>query len=253
VLVSSIIADPAAVVYCVLYDGHLAWLGLSNGDLVAFDISASVPVEVGRVQLGAAPFNAAVIGTGRVAVALATSTGGGLAILDTSAPPAPSVLSVVDLGTQAFGVAVAGTTVFVANGAGMTAIDITDPAQPVALSTAPSPPPDPYFEGSDGYDNRAFAAPASAVAVTNGLVWVGTFLGSVHAFDVRNLNAPRQVAAGPFLPGTAGFGVAGLIPDGNALFVFGDLALGGVLELDVTQPRNLVTALTMDWSLARHP
>src|SRR5262249_27221507 len=82
VLVSSVAADPAAEVYCALYDGALGWLGLSNGDFVAFDVGAAAPVEVGRVQLGAAPFNAAVIGAGRIAVALATYDGGGLAILD---------------------------------------------------------------------------------------------------------------------------------------------------------------------------
>ena len=215
---------------CVVVDGHVAWVGTLDGYLVGLDLDApGGPAGLGRIPLGALPVSAAVAGTGRVALALQGTDTGDLAIIDTTQPGAPVLLSRAGLGVPTYGIAIDGSLALAATELGLATVDLSDPAHPVPLAMQRMPATDPYRWVN-------FPMASFSVALHQGIAWVGS-VWAVFGFDVRVPAHPRLVARA----GTGG-NVFALAFDGARTFAMGALLFGrGMLELDTSQPRNVLT------------
>ncbi len=139
----------------------------------------------------------------------------GLQVLDMSNPSAPVLRSTYPAGSgDACGVAVSGSTVFVANGnPGLQVLDVSNPSAPVLLSTYPA---------GSGFAND--------IAVSGSTVFVANGLGGLQVLDVSNSNAPILLSTYP--PGSDG-DAQGVAVVGSTIFV-ADFTVG-LQVLDVSQ------------------
>jgi hypothetical protein len=230
-------------VNCVALEGRVAWVGTLSGHLVAFDLDAiGGPRELGRLSLGAFPSSALLVEPGRLAVALDAGGTGDLAIFDTTDPAAPARIGAAGLGVSTYAVAVEGSLAVVGTAAGLATVDLSELTRPVPIAIEPMPTTRPYGE-------NYWPAPAVSAGFHDGIAWLGTAYyydpGGLYGFDVRNPVAPRLVARG------AEWNVFGLLFDGSRTFAYGAYDVPGVLELDLSQPRNVVTSMHTERDLQR--
>jgi hypothetical protein len=232
-------------VSCLAVDGNVAWVGTFSGDLVAVDLGAQGgPVELGRVALGATPSAVDVLAPGQLAVSIVSGfSHGDVTILDGSSPATPVVLGRAGLNVPVYGVTHDGTILLLATAAGLVTVDAAAPSAPVLLAAVP-------LAGYYPYGQAWQPATAASIVLHDGVAWIGTDLanGALHGFDVRNPLWPREVARAA-LGGIINVGIYGpLVFDGTRAFAFGTICRG-LMELDFTQPRNVVLTTTADPAL----
>ncbi len=230
-------------------DWPVAWVGTAEGDLVALDLAGSSgPTELSRLSLGALPYAITSAGAGRLALALVGTDSGDLVIVDSSNPSAPALLAPAGLGVPTYGIAIDGSLGLAATAAGLATIDLSDLAHPVPIAIRSMPSGDPY----GGSYRQSVAA---SVALHAGIVWVGTAIdgaaGGFYGFDVRDPKFPRLVARGAGGTIEAGAEVLGFVFDGARGFAIGNLSTRGLLELDLSQPRNVVTWIEAERALQK--
>src|SRR5262249_20659525 len=176
------------------------------------------------------------------AVALDADSSGDLAIFDTTNPAAPARIGAAGLGVPSYAVAVEGSLAVVGTFAGLATVDVSEETRPIPMALERIPTSNPYGEWYR-------PVPAVSVAFHDGIAWLGTAYyydpGGLYGFDVRNPVAPRLVSRG------AAFNVFGLLFDGARTFAYGSFDVPAVLELDLSQPRNVVTWMHTERTLQR--
>jgi hypothetical protein len=237
------IASLPIAVSCLAVDGPVAWVGTFGGDLVAVDYAAAGgPAELGRVALGATPSALDVLAPGRIAVSLVWGSTGDFVLVDGSSAATPTVVGRAGLGVAVYSVVHDGSVALVASGAGLVTLDVSVPSSPSVLALVPLPAMNPYAETWQ-------PALSVSIALHDGIAWIGTeeANGAVHGFDVRNPLWPREVAR-VALGDVILTSVGGFVFAGTRGFAFGGVARG-LLELDFTQPRNVVLTTAADRAL----
>lgn len=174
---------------------HLAlidsWVYVSNkGDeisptpfVTAFDLSGSTPREIGSFKQDGRTFEGLAAAGDYVYVAM---HGDGLGVLQRNQDGLDLVGSVGGI-ANAWGVAVVGETVYVADGSGaLVTVDVSNPAAPVVLGSV-------AIAGS---------AQSVEVDVDSQIAYVAAGQGGLVAIDVSNPAQPTQIAVAD-TPGTA--------------------------------------------------
>jgi hypothetical protein len=163
-------------------------------------------------------------------------TGTGLRIVDISNPSAPALRGVLSTGGKVFGLALRGTTLFMANhGRDLRIVDVSDPDAPTLI----------------GF--KSIASYAWDVALKDHILYVATLGGEIFAFNVTNAASPTLVktigipawsSAGTDATNLAklrngvtsgGAKVTGLSVVGNRMFTV-DWNYGNIYVFDVTNP-----------------
>jgi hypothetical protein len=197
-------------------------------------------VELGRVLLPGLPYTAQAAGLGLLLVAADRA---GLVLVDVSNPTAPFVRSSLDIGSAAFGVALDGSTAWIAAAAGLATADVSKPDRPALLAQVdlPGEPFNPQYDPQTGF----------SVGIHQGIAYVGTVGAMVEGFDVRFPASPRLVSLQALSPWSNSY-VGALAFDGTSQYVAGHFDdLLALLRVDVTQPRNLVVLPTPSVGLFR--
>jgi hypothetical protein len=226
---------------CLTADGNLVYVGTLASDLLILDLAdPGAPVELGRVLLPGLPYTAQAAGLGLLLVAADRA---GLVLVDVSNPTAPFVRSSLDIGSAAFGVALDGSTAWIAAAAGLATADVSKPDRPALLAQVdlPGEPFNPQYDPQTGF----------SVGIHQGIAYVGTVGAMVEGFDVRFPASPRLVSLQALSPWSNSY-VGALAFDGTSQYVAGHFDdLLALLRVDVTQPRNLVVLPTPSVGLFR--
>lgn len=238
----AMIASVPLDVTAVQLVGDVAWVGTRSGDLVAFDLTIpEVPVELGRLPLGAPPFTLDLLAPGALAVGVASSLTGDLIVVDVTTPSAPVEGARAGLTIPIYSAARLGDTLLLATAAGLVTVDVQDPAHPIPLVNLPMLGA-PYGETYD-------AVPTYAVGVGQGLAWVGAAnaRAAIHGYDVSNPWWPREVSRSA-QGSVAWTSVLSFAFDGTRGFAGLE---NRVAEFDMTQPRNVVMTMAADPALQK--
>jgi hypothetical protein len=159
----------------VVVSGTLAYVAEEGGGLQIIDVTnPAAPARVGRFDTrGMTTRDLTVSGT----MAYLADYDAGVEILDVTNPAAPIWLGNYDTSSYAYGVAVSGTLLCVADGAGIVILDVTNPAAPVPVAS---------------YDTIGIA---SGTAICGTLAYVATGLGGLTIVDLGSpaLAAPPDL------------------------------------------------------------
>src|SRR6185436_9800529 len=130
-------------------------------------------------------------------------------------------------------------------------IDVSDPSRPVQLALTSLPNPVPFVFPD------APPPEASAVAIKDGLVWVGAFgTGIINIYDVTRPAVPRLVGQADVGPPAEDdpedFGVYGILFAGDRAYVIGEMGFSGLKELEIRHPRNVLMRAVPNLRLLPH-
>lgn len=205
----------------VVVDGNFAYVAAQGSGLRIIDVSdPNNLVEVGSATTPAGFSESAVVSGGYAYVA--DGGAGGLRVVDVSTPTAPADVGFL-AATNARGVHIEGTTIYLANGVGgLQLIDVSTPNAPVSLAT---------------YDTPVLA---TKVHVSDGIAYVADDAGDLQIIRLTGVQT-RDVLPGDatgashvFLaPGPAQVRVTAVQEfdgQGDAIETFSDL-----LQVDVTE------------------
>jgi len=201
----------------------------TRSKLLIFDLhSPTTPVEVGSLDLGSTP-GIPYSGIDDIDVAddivyLIAGYGAewrGLRMVDVSDPESPTILATHAVSGTPTGVAVRGTTLYLADG-GLTIFDVSDPAAPSELGSFPVP------------------LGARGLAVSDGVVYLPTYDG-LRVVDVSLPENPIEI--GSFEPPSDWTMESVHVSEGTALVTYTKYLLQSMAQLlDVTDPTAPVLA-----------
>jgi hypothetical protein len=229
-------ASLALATNALALSGTTLFDGSRDGRLVALNVTdPNNPSVLSSVMLSSPAVNLRLVGS----ILFVADGPAGLVIFDVSNPAAPRQLSQLVLSTPVWDVATSGTLAFLAaDTSGLVIADISNLRQPKQLSqsTLESWLPFPYFM------DEGPRSVALAVAVHNGLVYVGTAnsVSLVFAFDYSEPSYPRLVsmnAFGEFVDTL----ISGFSFLGTDIYVFGGLGVwNDIVQCDNSSPRNVI-------------
>ena len=214
---------------CLGHSGNLVFAGTLDSRLIIFDVTQpNSPVKLSSTTLPTIPV---VLRSSGNLLFIADDTAG-LLIYNVANPSAPSFVSQFQPSIGVEDIAVSGSLLFLAaSDQGLIVVDISNPAKPVLVGQGAFP----QYLPSDG------PPLASTVALQDSLVYVGTEYanGSILGFDIRQKDYPRLVSmmSEGSMEDTLLFS---LLVNKSDLFVGGTLSFP-LLQLDITQPRNVVS------------
>jgi hypothetical protein len=222
------ITSMTGAVSALSISGNYLYEGTADGHLVAFNISQSAaPVQVSSQTI---PSPAITIRASNNLLFIADDTSG-LLTYSLANPSAPTLLSQFQPATAIGDVAIDGTLVLLATSdQGMVIANIANPSQPVQVGQAILP--------AAGITTAS--AIADGITFTNKVAYVGTWAdgGILYGFDYSTAAHPRMVAVMP--EGALCDSVLTLQNDGMDLFDGGALDAFPFLDIDLSQPRNVI-------------
>jgi hypothetical protein len=209
--------------------GNTLYAG-SNNRLVVMDISnPAQPVIVTTLNLPDLPIKLRISGN----LLFVADNVAGLLIYNISSPQSPVLLSTTSGFALAADVAIQGTTVFVAaDVSGLVILNVSNPSQPVLLSQT-------GLSGTNPFYYQDSLNEASAVALNNGLVYVGTVNDNSLMFglDYTNLGFPRIVSVYAYY----GAAIFSLSFNGTELFAGGAFtSVYPIVQVDMSQPLDSI-------------
>ncbi len=223
--------------------GNYLFAGTADKRLVSVNVTnPNSPTIAGTVSLPDVPNNMRIAG-GLLLVADGPS---GLLIYDVTQPTAPKLLSQYKQAPAVWDAVASGSQVLLAaDASGLVILDISNPNQPVQLGQS-------ILSLSDPFD-LPIGPPtaATAIALQNGIVYVGTVIDSamVFGFDFSQPSSPRLVSQAPY-SGVLDSLVTGFAFVGNNIYVAGATDAGTLIGADNTLPRNSINPFYSPLALA---
>jgi hypothetical protein len=173
-------------------DGGRVYVGTLAGEFLVLDLTdPGAPLEVGRVPLPGLPHALQSAGPSLLLVAAERA---GLLLVDVSNPASPSVRSSLDVGSPVFGVALSGSTAWIAARAGLATADVSDPDRPALIARAAlvGKPFNPIYDPETGLS--ASIHQGIAYVGTGGSALLSASGAMVEGFDIRYPASPRLVS-----------------------------------------------------------
>jgi hypothetical protein len=221
--------------------GNFLFAGTTDGRLVVYNItSPGSPTPVASLNL---PDKAIQISNSGNLLLIADRTGG-LLVFDVSIPSTPALISQLAVSPAVLGVQVDGNLALLAAlEKGLVIADLSVPSSPQIISQTGLDSYYPFDPGTPLFQNRA-----AVITVLGKIAFVGANnfdpedtpnngAGMVYGFDYRQPKRPRLVSLAAHANTISG-GISSVYTTGASLFVSGNHV--GLIQLDVSQPRNTI-------------
>jgi hypothetical protein len=225
---SQVSSIPGAV-SAVATVGNYLYCGTADGHLIVYDISQpGSPTQVASLML---PVAAIVIRASNTLLFVADDASG-LLTYSLANPAAPALLSQFQPAMAVSDLAIDGNLVLLTTfDQGLVIANLSNPVQPVQIGQAIIPT----------FAFTSASATADGITLANKIAYVGTWedSGNVFGFDYSTPAHPRLVAAIPIGGVVCSF-VLTLQNDGTDLFEGGAVSGYPFLDLDLSQPRNVI-------------
>lgn len=222
------ITSMTGAVSALSISGNYLYEGTADGHLVAFNISQpAAPLQVSSQTI---PSPAITIRASNNLLFIADDTSG-LLTYNLASPSTPALLSQFQPATAIGDVAIDGNLALLATSdQGLVIADVTNPSKPAKVGQAILP----------AYGVTTASAIADGITFTNKVAYVGTWAdgGILYGFDYSTAAHPRMVAVMP--EGTLCDSVLTLQNDGTDLFDGGALDAFPFVDIDLSQPRNVI-------------